>query len=97
MFKCDPEKGIHDFEKERESFVADTVKDAISKLTDTERKELLEHPDPIEHHFGYGMYIRNHYIHGKELKFPIFSADDLSEEIVEGIIKMLKQEEAGEN
>ena len=96
MFKFDPENGIPDFEKEHDKFVADTVNDAISKLTDADKKELLEHPYSVDHHFGYGMYIRNHYIHGKELPFLVAFADDLSAEIVEEIIKKI-QLEAGKN
>ncbi|MBR5944331.1 MAG: hypothetical protein IKZ94_05220 [Lachnospiraceae bacterium] len=96
MFKFDSEKGIPDFEKEHEKFVDETVKDAVSKLTEADKKALLENPDPIEHHFGYGMYIRNHYIHGKDLSFPVTFADDLSAEIVEEIIKKI-QLEAGKN
>ena len=92
MLKIDPKEGIPDFEKEHDKFVADTVNDAISKLTDADKKELLEHPDPVDHHFGYGMYIRNHYIHGKELPFPVAFADDSSTEIVDEIIKKVQLE-----
>ena len=90
------DKIIPDFEREHDKFVTETVNDAISKLTEADKKELLEHPDPVFHHLGYGMYIRNHYIHGKELPFPVVFADDLSAEIVEEIIKKV-QLEAGKN
>ena len=85
-----------DFVELQKEFVKKTAEDAFSKLSKKDKKALLEHPDPVDHHFGYGMYIRNHYIHGKELPFPVAFADDLSAEIVEEIIKKV-QLEAGKN
>ena len=76
-------------------FINETATDAVSKLTKKDRKALLEHPDPIDHHFGYGMYMRNHYIHNKELPFLAVSADNLSTEIVAEIIKRVQKEASG--
>ena len=90
MFNFDPEKGIPDFEKEQEKFIEETVEACLSELTDEDKKALLDNPDPIDHHFGYGMYIRNTFIHDKELKFPVDSADFLSTEIVGQIIGKLQ-------
>ena len=92
MFNFDPEKGIPDFDLEHEKFVNETASDAISKLSKEDKKALLDNPDPIYHHFGYGMYIRNRYIHNKELRFPVVFKDDLSSEIVEEIIRRLQEE-----
>ena len=90
MFNFDPEKGIPDFEKEQEKFIEETVEACLTELSDEDKKDLLDNPDPIDHHFGYGMYIRNHYIHDKDLKFPVDSADYLSAEILERIIRKLQ-------
>ena len=94
MFNFDPEKGIPDFEKEQEKFIKETVEACLSELTDEDKKALLDNPDPLDHHFGYGMYIRNTFIHDKDLKFPVDSADYLSAEIVELIIRKLQADEA---
>ncbi|MBO4680374.1 MAG: hypothetical protein J5623_00550 [Clostridiales bacterium] len=77
-------------ELERE-FIEQTVEDAYSKLSEEDKKDLLEHPDPFDHHFGYGLYIRNQYIHGKELSFPCVFADNLSTEIVRRIILKVQE------
>jgi hypothetical protein len=84
-----------DFNELYQKFINETAADAVSKLSKKDRKALLEHPDPLEHHFGYGMYIRNHYIRNKELPFLAVSIDRLSTEIVEEIIRRV-QEEASE-
>lgn len=79
------------FEDLEQEFIEQTVEDAYSKLTEEDKQTLLKHPEPVDHHFGYGMYIRNHYIHGKELSFPALFADDLSAAIVERIIKKVQE------
>lgn len=81
-----------DFDELYREFINETAADAVSKLSKKDRKALLEHPDPIDHHFGYGIYIRNHYIHNKELSFLAVSADSLSTEIVAEIIKRVQKE-----
>ncbi len=84
-----------DFNELYLEFINETATDAVSKLTKKDRKALLDNPDPIDHHFGYGIYIRNHYIHNKELPFPAVSADNLSTEIVAEIIKRVQKEASG--
>lgn len=55
------------------------------------RKEyLLNNPDYYEHHFGYGMYLRNKYIHNK-IEGAVME-DVMSENIFDKIIALLKQE-----
>ena len=90
MFKLNPEKGMLNFVKEQEKFINETVEVCLSELTNEDKEALLVNPDPIDHHFGYGMYIRNRFIHDKDLKFPVDSADYLSTEIVERIIRKLQ-------
>ena len=55
----------------------------------------MEHPDPIDHHFGLGLYIRNNYIHGKKHKFFVFRPDSLSTTIVGRVIEIIQGEGAG--
>ena len=76
----------------KEAFIRDTTEKVIAELTQEDKEFLLAHPDPIEHHFGLGLYIRNQYIHGKDLGFIYAFADDLSGEIVERVIRVLQQE-----
>ena len=76
-------------EMDEEQFVEYVANDCISRLSEKDKQTLRENPDPIALHFGYGMYIRNHYIHGKRLKFMCLSSDDLSADIIERIIAKL--------
>ncbi len=64
----------------------------IRKLSEDDKKALLEHPDYQEHHFGYGMYLRNEYVHSGRLKEDsmLCLPDDLSEKIFMRIIRKLK-------
>ena len=78
--------------QDKEAFIQDTTKKVIAELTQKDKDFLLTHPDPSEHHFGLGLYIRNQYIHGKKLGFLYAFADDLSTEIVEMVIKTLQKE-----
>lgn len=84
-------EGYRDFIPEW--FVKATAKDIIEQLSEDEKEELLKNPDYIDHHEGFGMWIRNTYIHGKDLPmmFPIM-ADDLSAIIFEEVIEELTGE-----
>jgi hypothetical protein len=53
------------------------------------KRELIGDPDTDDFHFGYGMYIRNHYIHNKEVPFFFIHPDDLSHEIIVRIIEIV--------
>lgn len=50
----------------------------------------MNNPDYYEHHFGYGMYLRNKYIHNK-IEGAVME-DVMSENIFDKIIALLKQE-----
>lgn len=81
----------------RESeFVEYVAQDVLLQLSDEDKDFLLEHPDPIDYHFGLGLYIRNNYIHGKKLGFFVFRPDSLSTTIVGRVIEMLQGEKFGD-
>lgn len=81
-----------DIFKDPDEFINETVEAALSELSEEDKKALLDNPDPLEHHFGYGMYIRNRYIHGKKHGLIAMDKDYLSSQIVEEIIKRLQEE-----
>ena len=81
------------FDEELE-FVNATAEKVYKGLSEDDKDYIREHPDPVEYHFGLGLYIRNTYIHGnKKLDFP-FMADDLSGKIIVRVIELVKQEVA---
>lgn len=70
----------------------ETAYKLLSELKEEDKKVLLENPDYSLHHFGFGLYIRNQYIHGKDLDFFFVQADDLSHDVFEELIRLLKEE-----
>ena len=77
--------------EEKDKFVERVAKECIAEMKDEDRAYFIGNPDPYEFHFGYGMYIRNKYIHGKNLPFFYGMADDLSHEIIVKIIELVNQ------
>lgn len=69
--------------------VLDIARQEVTIMTEEDKEYYLHHPDYDEHHFGYGMYLRNNYIHGK---LKVAMPDNMSEEIFETIIELLKKE-----
>ena len=49
-----------------DEFIIKTVETELQNLSSRDKETLLEKPHPVMRHFGYGMYIRNRYIHGKQ-------------------------------
>ncbi len=80
-------------ERKREAFVERVAEEVLGTLTQEDREYLAAHPDPFEHHFGLGMWIRNRYIHGRKLGFFVGMPDSLSGEIVERILRKLSGKE----
>ena len=83
---------IKSIDEPADEFINETVEAALSELSEEDKKALLDNPDPLDHHFGYGMYIRNRYIHGKKHGLIAMDKDSLSAQIVEEIIKRLQEE-----
>ncbi len=79
--------------EQQDKYVDEVANKCFSELTDEDKQAFREHPNPYEHHFGYGMYIRNNYLYGKELEFPAMIADNMSHQILEKIIDMCLKEE----
>ena len=67
-------------------------------LSGEDKAYMREHPDPIEYHFGLGLYIRNKYIYRNAALSGIaqsgIGADDLSGRIIELVLeKVMKDAE----
>ena len=77
--------------EDKDEFVDRVARDCIAEMTEEEKVHFVGNPNPYEFHFGYGMYIRNKYIHGKNLGFFYGMADDLSHEIIVKIIEIINQ------
>lgn len=79
----------------REEFVRDVALDCIDNMSLKDKESIIDDPCPIDYHFGYAMYIRNNYIHDRELPDWGFLVrpDDLSSEIMKCIISLLIPDE----
>ena len=82
-----------DFLENEEKYVDEIAAKCLSEMTEEDKQVFREHPNPYEHHFGYGMYIRNQYLYGNELSVPAIIADNLSSRILEKIIDTILKEE----
>ena len=80
------------YEDTKEEFIRKVASDCIQELNDSEKEYLLNHPQYFQHHFGYGLYIRNNYIHNRDFSEAGFweHPDNLSREIFEEIISVLR-------
>lgn len=72
------------------------VDDIINNLTKIEKKKLLHHSNYNDYHFGFGLYIRNHYIYN-HFDLNMIEPDDLSEEIFNRVVEKLKVEKNRNN
>ena len=71
--------------------VFDIARQEITIMSEEDKAYYLNHPDYDEHHFEYGMYLRNNYIYGK---LKVLEPDNMSEDIFETIISLLKKDKA---
>ncbi len=78
-------------EANRQAFIEDVARKCIADMTEEDKQAFRNDPDPSNYHFGYGMYIRNNYLRGKELPIEFtFDADRMSGLILERIIELVK-------
>ncbi len=75
--------------RKHDDFVDRVAKDVLEKLNDKEKEYIFLHPDSTTHHFGLGLWVRNNYIHGKELDFECWHPDNLSSEIMDRVASLL--------
>lgn len=75
-----------------DEYIIRTVETEYQNLSLEDKEILMRNPHPVMHHFGYGMYIRNRYIHGKHLGFEFSNPDELSWKIMEKIIRRVHEE-----
>ncbi len=71
--------------------VLDIARQEVKIISEKDKQHYLNHPDYDDHHFGYGMYLRNNYIYGK---VKVLEPDEMSEDIFEMIISLLKKDKA---
>lgn len=89
-----PEKdALIDFFENEEKYIDEIAAKCLSELTEEDKQVFREHPNPYEHHFWYGMYIRNKYFYENGLAIPALIADNMSSQILEKIIDMCLKEE----
>ena len=79
-------------ENRKDAFVKETARKVLADLDNEDKKTLMEDPDPATYHFGLGLYIRNEFIHGKDLGFRAFDYERLSGEIIEEVIRLCREE-----
>lgn len=72
-----------------DDIVREIAKIEFASMDDEDKEYYLNHPDYYEHHFDYGMYLRNKYIHNKIEGAVI--ADNMSHHIFDKIIELLRK------
>jgi len=84
-----------DFSKieNEKDFIRAVAEDCLSTMSDEDKEYIRNHPDTGEYHFGYALYIRNHYIHGKDLAIICYDPDSLSGDIMSCIFSILLPDE----
>jgi len=80
---------------EEKAFIEAVAKDCIASMDDETKAFLLDPSNDGMHHFGYGLYIRNTYIHVRKEGMPTLPgpviADDLSGAILDRILEILRE------
>ena len=81
--------------KTEEEFIKEVALDCIANMKDEDKEYIRDNPCSMDYHFGYALYIRNHYIHNKDFSNVDFwvEPDYLSGCIMEFIISELLPEE----
>ena len=84
-------------EKDYDSFERKVAEHIAKGLSNEDKATILKNPNYSRYHFGFGMYIRNRYIHGRELRAQMESrfikmADDISAGVFHDLVKILQDE-----
>ena len=89
---------IIDFKKKLVNRIAN---DCIANMSDDIKLKFSGNPNPYDFHFGYGLYIRNHYIYNRdyppielseaERLYLAGQADDISSDIIKRIVMNIIQ------
>jgi hypothetical protein len=81
--------------KTEEEFIKEVALDCVENLKDKDKDYIRENPFPSYYHFGYAMYVRNHYIHCRDFSGVDFwvEPDHLSSRIINFIFSLLLPEE----
>ena len=61
--------------------IKEAAEECAARLTEKDKEALRAHIGYTHHHFGYGLYPRNHYsylLRCKDPEFPIWNRDSLS-------------------
>ena len=78
-----------------DAFIKEVALDCIANMKDKDKEYIRDNPCSIDYHFGYALYIRNHYIHNKDFSDVDFwvEPDHLSGCIMDYIISELLPDE----
>ena len=84
--------------KKKKYTIDEIVEIEANRLNEEDKKTILNNPDYTDYHFGYGIYLRNEYIHSgrvcddelSETHLYLFP-DDLSKIIFDRIVKRIQE------
>ena len=76
------------FKDENSIWCFDIALDCISNVSGEDLSYISKHPQVTEYHFGYGMWIRNKYIHCSK-RDDFMMADDISGEVLRDIFAIV--------
>ena len=76
------------FKDENSIWCFDIALDCISNMSGEDLSYISKHPQVTEYHFGYGMWIRNKYIHCLK-RDDFMMADDISGEVLRDIFAIV--------
>jgi len=71
--------------------IEEAAVECAARLTEKDKEALRSHIGYSHHHFGYGLYLRNHYsylLHNIDLEYPVWDGDSLSPAIYKKIIPL---------
>ena len=82
---------IEEEDKEYYEFIDTVAQDVFEHLSEEDKQYINDHPDPIEHHFGMGLAIRNHYaLWGEQPDFLRGEhPDDISSDISGRVVSLV--------